>query len=472
MKIFALVLACLPLALACAESATQHLVLHAVTLIDGRGGPPRSNVDIEIQDGRIAAIVPAAAGPASRKPRARTIDFVGHFVVPGFIDTHAHVTVLDFQRDESGSVRTEYKRDRTARALQMLLAHGVTTARNPAVPSARDGVALREALAAGRLPGPRILTAGTILGDGSFVDEQAVRAVVADEAREGVDYVKVYSGLPPAYVRTAIDEAHRHGVRVIGHLGQNPNWGAGAQMEIDALTHASSWSVLDLPPDRRSDVGKLREAGRLMLARLAWLEAVDLDSPQFRKMLRTITANRIPVDPTLVAHHSKHFGDVAEYREDPDQSLVPGISETWHEFGTFVDHWDEEDFARARRAWPTLLALVRAYHGAGILLTTGSDTPNPWVIPGISLHQEMALLASAGISPVEVIRMATRNGAESLGLLNEIGTVELGKRADLVVLTADPLADIRNTRSIRHVIQAGRLLEPDAILAEPQITDW
>ncbi len=471
MRIFTLVLACLPLALACAESASENLILHGVTLIDGNGGPPRSNVDIEIEGGRIAAIVPSETRPASRE--SRTIYLAEHFVVPGFIDTHAHVTVLDFQRDESGSVRTEYRRDRTARALQMLLAHGVTTARNPAAPSASDGVALREALAAGQLPGPRILTAGTMLGDGRFADEAAVRAAVADEARKGVDYVKVYAGLPPAYVRAAIDEAHRHGVRVIGHLGQDPSWGDSARMRIDALTHASSWSALDLPPDRRIDETQLRESGRFMLARLAWLEAVDLESSEFREMLRAIAISRIPVDPTLIAHHTKHFGDAAEYRDDPDQALVPGISGVWHGFGVYVvDHWNENDFARARRAWPKVSALVRAYHRAGILLTTGSDTPNPWIIPGISLHQEMALLASAGIPPIEVIGMATRNGAESLGLLHEIGTAELGKRADLVVLFADPLADIHNTRAIRYVIPAGRLLEPAAILAEPQITEW
>jgi imidazolonepropionase-like amidohydrolase len=210
-----------------------------------------------------------------------------------------------------------------------------------------------------------------------------------------------------------------------------------------------------------------------MVARLAWLEAVDLGSPEFREMLQLIAENEIPIDPTLMAHHTKHFGDAAEYQDDPDQALAPGISGTWHEFGVYVvDNWSEEDFARARRAWPTVLALVRAYHRAGILLTTGSDTPNPWVIPGKSLHQEMALLASAGISPSEVIGMATRNGAESLGLLDEIGTVEIGKRADLVVLSADPLKDIRNTRSVRYVVQSGQLLDPNAILAEPLITDW
>jgi imidazolonepropionase-like amidohydrolase len=96
-------------------------------------------------------------------------------------------------------------------------------------------------------------------------------------------------------------------------------------------------------------------------------------------------------------------------------------------------------------------------------LTTSSDLASPWVIPGVALHQELALLVSAGIAPVEVLRMATRNGAEALGLLGETGTVEPGKRADLVVLEADPLRDIRNTRRIRYVVLGGRMFRQDEL---------
>jgi hypothetical protein len=98
------------------------------------------------------------------------------------------------------------------------------------------------------------------------------------------------------------------------------------------------------------------------------------------------------------------------------------------------------------------------------LLTGGSDLPQPWTIPGVSLHEEMDLLVGAGILAAEVIRIATRNGAEALGLLDEIGTVEAGKRADLLVLSADPTADIRNPRSIEVVIQGGQVLRPAELL--------
>jgi imidazolonepropionase-like amidohydrolase len=103
-----------------------------------------------------------------------------------------------------------------------------------------------------------------------------------------------------------------------------------------------------------------------------------------------------------------------------------------------------------------LLALVKRLHTGGVLLTAGSDVTNPWVIPGESLHQELELLNQAGIAPREVLRIGTRNGARALGILGEVGTLEARKRADLVVLAADPTVKIANTRSIRAVMQNGR----------------
>jgi len=122
---------------------------------------------------------------------------------------------------------------------------------------------------------------------------------------------------------------------------------------------------------------------------------------------------------------------------------------------TFVSNWTADDFRRAHAVWPKLPELIKLYHDHGVTLLAGSDLPNPWVIPGVSFHQELALLAEAGISPRNILKIATRNGAEALGILGDVGTLEPGKRADLVVLSADPLVDIRNTRKIEKVMQGG-----------------
>jgi imidazolonepropionase-like amidohydrolase len=197
-----------------------------------------------------------------------------------------------------------------------------------------------------------------------------------------------------------------------------------------------------------------------MRARISWLEWLDLDGPAVDSMLTALHARRISVDPTLVAYHTKFWWRDSIYQRDPEAGLSPEVLENWRVLGMPTADWRADEFDRAQAAWPKMLALVARMHRAGVRLTTGSDLASPWVIPGVGLHQELALLVSAGIPPAEVLRMATRNGAEALGLLAQTGTVEQGKRADLLVLDADPLRDIRNTRRIRQVIVGGRVLQP------------
>ena len=134
---------------------------------------------------------------------------------------------------------------------------------------------------------------------------------------------------------------------------------------------------------------------------------------------------------------------------------------SWEDGGVTAD-WAASDYARMGKVWPKMLQIVDRYYREGVLLTTGSDLPNSWVVPGVSLHQEMELLSEAGIPNEAVLSMATRNAAAALGLEKEIGTVETGKCADLVVLRANPLKDIHNTQRIRDVFSAGRLIKPGA----------
>ena len=141
------------------------------------------------------------------------------------------------------------------------------------------------------------------------------------------------------------------------------------------------------------------------------------------------------------------------------------VLEGWQR-GTFISDWSQSDYQRAKAAWSKILGLTKMLYDRGVTITAGSDFPNPWVIPGVSLHEELSLLVDAKIPPLQVIKIATLNGATALGLEREIGSVEKGKRADLVVLTADPSKEIRNTRLIEWVILGGRLLTPESMLAE------
>ncbi len=139
------------------------------------------------------------------------------------------------------------------------------------------------------------------------------------------------------------------------------------------------------------------------------------------------------------------------------------VREIWQRT-TFTGDWTAEDYDRGRSVWPRVPELTYRLYEGGVHLTVGTDFPNPWVIPGVSFHEELELLAEAGIPTLEVLKMATYNGAVALGLEAEIGSIEVGKRADLVVLTSNPAAHLANTRAIDLVLLGGQPLKPAVLL--------
>src|SRR5579859_2556986 len=416
-------------------------LLKGGTILSMKAGEPPFQADILLRGDRIAVIAPHLDAP----PGAKTIDVSRRYVLPGFIDMHAHVTYLhdgDFGKGFDLAVSREI--------LAELLRYGVTTVRNPAAPPEK-AVALREAI-----DGPAIVTAGLPLNGGRFSTPEAVETEVERECALGVDYIKIYARSTPDLTKTAIDAAHRCGIKTIGHL-QATDWPTAARLGIDFLTHAVSWSASALPPAKRAAYeAEIKQRGA-MKARITWLESLDVDGPEMTEIVDSLVEHHISVDPTLVAYETK-FVPSAKYRSEENLALAPqALREDWRDGGPTGD-WSDEDFSRMNKAWPKMLAIVRRHYEAGVLLTTGSDLPNIYVVPGVSLHQEMELLAEAGIPPTDVLAMATRNGAEALGKADEIGTIETGKVADLVVLERDPLDDIRNTRSIDYVFHRGAVM--------------
>ena len=152
-----------------------------------------------------------------------------------------------------------------------------------------------------------------------------------------------------------------------------------------------------------------------MKARIFWLEAVNVNGPEIGQVIKSLKQHHIPDDPTLIAYKAK-FVPTKEYRSKQNVSLAPlAVQASWRD-GGFTADWTPADFARMRKVWPKMLAIIGRYYREGVLLTTGSDLPNSWVVPGVSLHQEMELLSEAGIPSEAVLAMATRNAASVLGL--------------------------------------------------------
>ncbi len=426
-----------------------------MTIVDGEGTPPRPGMTIVIAQGRIAQV--ASTDHVVIQRGWRVLRLPGRFVLPGLIDTHAHVTFLRDPENFAG-----YDRATSERILKILLAHGITTVLNPAAPDAA-AVELRDDIANGLVLGPRMLTAGRPINWGADRDPEDVRVEVRRQASVGVDYIKVYSRMPPHLIRAAAEEAHAHGLRVVGHLdATSPEQAVAAG--IDAITHGATWTPGLLPPERRDGYLKRRREVGHMRARIDWLAWMDPNCPEIQRSIQAVATTRTPLDPTLIAYVTKFRGRDPRYRNSPYLRVAPTeVLDTWQ---GALSYWTDADFERGAVVWPRMLELVKRYHGAGALLTTGSDFPNPLVIPGASLHDEMELLVQAGIPPAEVVRIATRNGAEALGLLSEAGTVAVGKRADLVVLDADPTADIANIRRIETVFLGGREYSPGELFRQ------
>jgi imidazolonepropionase-like amidohydrolase len=434
--------------------ALALLVLNHVTVIDVAHGVALPERAIEIEGPRIRAVV-AAAGyhpPAGSEVH----DLRGRYVLPGFIDMHAHVLFPPL--DDDGRPHPWFDRDTSRALLRTLLLHGVTTVRDPG-DATEAAVAVRGMLARGEIMGPRLFTAGRILTVepmrhaiyATTTDERQVREEVAWQAQAGVDFIKVYQDLPPALVRAAIDEAHRRGIRVIGHV-QSTTWTEAARMGIDFIAHAAPWATEYLPPAARA---AYRPS---MFGRVYWLEHLDLDAPAVREMVAALVEHHVSVDPTLIALRTKFWGDDPQYTHNPRRAAAP--PKLWDGFArrSNTADWTAEQYREARAQWPKLLALVKLMYDRGVLLTAGTDTPFSWIVPGVSFHEELRLLAEAGIPVAAVIRMATLSAG--IALKQSIGTVEPGKEADLVILAANPLVSLKNTERIEIVIKAGRLYMP------------
>ena len=408
-------------------------VLVGPTLIDGTGEPPKGNAVIIVSGNEIVTVTNQTEYYSkyystinNETTRENILNLTGKYVIPGLFDMHAHV---------AGVRKNSYNQDFSENALKMLLDYGVTTIRSPAGPTDQS-IALKHNVSEGIIEGPEMFTAGRLLNGPQiaipFVEkqistEEQAREEVRNQAAAGVDYVKLYVGLPPNLVQAAIDEAHSQGIGVIGHLYMT-SWTDAANMGIDALTHGVPVNPSLLPSGDSRE--QFHENGGGPFDHLLWLDLLDLDSTEINEMINALVENSVPVDPTLSIYETMLRDDGYGF-SDPQNQL----------------------------RWAKVLQLTKIMHDKGVQILSGSDIPNFGLIPGASLHNELELLTEAGIKPLEVVAIATNNGAEALGIDNRVGTIEAGKEADVIILTSNPIENISNTKGIEAVIVDGRFVD-------------
>jgi hypothetical protein len=243
-----------------------------------------------------------------------------------------------------------------------------------------------------------------------------------------------------------IDEGHRAGLKVLAHLGNYSAQDAVAD-GIDSLEHI--WSVFNyiIPAEVTTQPNHRAE--------------LELQNPRAQSLIADLAQRRVYVDPTLVVFRNMILlHDLTEIHDHPDVACVPRrMRDDWHSYRQASTLAAETREVR-RSEFRKYQELTGLLHQAGVPLLVGTDTPEPFVPPGASLHQELELLVASGLSPAAVLSAATWQNARAMNQQDQLGTVEPGKLADLVILNADPTSDIRNTRQIFAVVRGGLVCDP------------
>ena len=435
------------------------------TLIDGTGQHPGEPVTVVIDGDRVVTVGPGGLTPVP--PGAAVIDARNRFLTPGLIDMHVHVYTPDKWHPE------------------LFLAAGVTTVLDLGG-QLHDVMAYRRAIESGVRSGPRILFTGPMLEEGDPYPGFAgfCRRFAAERTEDevdgladaGVDGIKLYITVRPDTTRRACARAHARGLPVFMH--QHATSGVEAALAgVDSVEHMNVFGQLAPAGFHLAEPAKLNpfEYGGWLWR---WLDALNPRSDAVHRLYDGLIEAGTALDPTLVLYAARpgaigdDVGDTA--MDDPERtrliSLLPApvakeLVERWAERRRAAAGASEPAKTRMRRAWDNILALVGGFQRGGGIVLAGTDCPNVAIVSGFSLHRELELLVRAGLSPMEAIVAATRRPAERLGKQDLFGTVAPGRAADLLVLTADPLADIRNIRRIERVIARGAVYEPDSLLA-------
>ena len=396
------------------------IALTHVKLIDGLGTPALEDQTILIEDDRITAVGPS--GTVRVPAGAEVLDLTGHTVIPGLIGLHNHSY---YTGGRGRAAQLSFSGSR------LYLASGVTTIRTTGARAPYEELNLRREIEAGRVVGPTMFTTGPYLTgeQGSLTmarlkgPDQA-RRVVRYWAEEGVSWFKAYTWISRAELGAVIDEAHRHGVKVTAHLC-SVGYQEAVALGIDNLEHGL-FANSEYAPDKRPD--ECPQGFRNAYADL------DVGSPEVQKTFRDMIDAGVAMTSTLVVYEISVSGR-PPIDERVYDVLAPEIAE------------EVREIAIARRAGrgaisPAMLAKAmeyeRAFVAAGGLLAAGVDpTGYGAAPPGLGDQRNYELLLEAGFSAPEVVQIMSANGAEVLGIDEDVGTIEVGKVADLVVIEGD-----------------------------------
>ena len=416
--------------------APQSMAFWNVSIVDLDAGVVRSGMVVEISNGRITRVAPAVG---ARPGNATIVDGTSRFLIPGLWDAHVHLTKLG-----EGS-------------LSLFLANGVTSVRDMGS-DLEEVLRWRREIESGRRPGPRIKTPGQILESRGNVERMKREATVEpvdrlrlpvgtpDEGRAavfrlssaGADFLKIRTVADAATLTAIADAARARGLKLTGHPVGPPD--ALIQARMASVEHVLTFPPLDSPVDeRRALFERLRIAGVRMGS-----TTVNLENSVLVPYDTALT--RLQSDP-LKRYVSRYLA--ADWAEQVEEKKGPDAARGLESY---------------IKALPAALRDFREMHAAGVKFLAGSDAAVVFIHPGVSLHGELeSLVRNVGLSPAEALQAATINPAEFFGLERELGAVRPGYLADLVLLEANPLTDIRATQGIVGVTRNGQWFDRRAL---------
>lgn len=431
-----------------------RVVLEHVRVIDGTGKPAVQDQNVVIEGGKIAAVQPGSdVAPGTG---TTVLDLRGYTVMPGIVGMHNHLFYMsrpNFKSDWSWEPPILVPQ-MTFSAPRLYLAGGVTTMRTTGSVETYADLNLKRDIELGKLPGPHIDVTGPYLeGKGSFAVQlheltgpDDARRMVNYWADQGVTSFKAYMNITRAELKAAIEEAHKRGIKVTGHLC-SVTYKEAAELGIDDLEHGFFVNT-QLDPGKKPDVCTESEGTDTM-------EHMDPNSPEAKDLIDTLVKHHVAITSTLPVFESGGVPGRPPLRQPMLDVMTPEAREAY-----LYERERPASLPPSKTDWPALfkrdMELERAFVAAGGLLLAGPDpTGNGGVLPGFGDQREIELLVEAGFSPVEAIRVATLNGAIFMGKQDQIGSIAAGKNADLVVVKGDPSKQINDVENVEIVFKDG-----------------
>jgi enamidase len=419
------------------------IALTHARVIDGTGSAPREDQTLIIRDGRIEAIGASAGTPAPNG--AHTIDLSGKSVIPGLVMMHEHF-YYPTGPGVYGQLGESFSR--------LYLAGGVTTMRTGGNVNGFMDLNMMRLVESGQKPGPSIdATAPYLNGPNTFIQMRTLKG--PEDARRQVQYwtdegatsLKTYMQITRGELAAAINEAHRRNIKVTGHLC-SVTYAEAAGLGIDNLEHGF-FAATDFVPDKKPDNCPGQGVGQKSIA------ALDENGASFKNLVQTLIKANVALTSTLTV-----FETFTPGRPKPPglEVLTPQLREQFEQNYTRTQANKESVYINL---FPKGMRLEHAFAKAGGLVTAGTDpTGGGGVIPGFANQRQVELLVDAGFTPLEAISIATINGAKYMGRDKTIGTLAVGKQADIVVIGGNPAAAIADIRKVETVFKQGVGYDP------------